>query len=84
MICAGLTRSTVLSLAVVMMDDGEIRLPAPSIDVDIHYCFALLIRGVRDGGKLSGVMGVYALVTPMRVSWWRREAGGEAAGGRAG
>ena len=31
-------------------------------------------------GKLSSVMGVYALVTPMRVSWWRREAGGEAAG----
>lgn len=35
-------------------------------------------------GKLSSVMGVYTLVTPMRVSWWRREAGGEAAGGRAG
>lgn len=48
----GLTRSTVLSLVVVVMDDGEICLPPPSIDVDIHYCFALLIRGVRDGGKV--------------------------------
>lgn len=80
----GLTRSTVLSLAVVMMDDGEIRLPALSTSGDIHYCFTLLITGVRGGEKLSGVMGVYTLVTPMRVSWWRREAGGEAAGGRAG
>ena len=45
----GLTRSTVLSLAVVMMDDGEIRLPALSTSGDIHYCFTLLITGVRGG-----------------------------------
>lgn len=48
----GLTRSTVLSLVVVVMGDGEICLSAPLIDVDVHCCFVLLIRGVRDGGKV--------------------------------